>query len=165
MIFAIMGLPGSGKTYLASNIAYTLKAFHTNTDSVRKKLNLKGVYTEEAKEKVYKAMFKEVEEKLSKYPFCIIDATFSKQAYRQKAIDYFASLDVEIRFVETIADEEIIQQRVNKARKDSEADYKVYQKIKAAFDPMPEPHLRLDTGKYSVETLTDRFLEHFNLTM
>ena len=44
MLIAVMGLPGSGKSYFAHKLAGKLKAIYIGSDQVREKLDLLGEY-------------------------------------------------------------------------------------------------------------------------
>ncbi|MFW5687704.1 MAG: AAA family ATPase [Bacteroidota bacterium] len=143
MILIFFGLPASGKSYLSEKAAKEWDAIHLNTDIIRKELNLQGEYDEHSKQLVYDEMLHQMAQHATQNRHVIVDGTFEKrqnrQQYRQKARE----LNQEIYFVELRAKEDTIKERMKSDRKHSEADFKVYQKIKSHFDQPQEPHLIL----------------------
>jgi hypothetical protein len=61
------------------------------------------------------------------------------------------------------AEEETIRQRVSEDREDSEAGLAVYQKIKEKYEPIPEPHLTLNSTHQSVEEMIERTIANLSL--
>lgn len=82
------GLSGSGKSYLAKQLAKTLPAMHLNSDIIRKalagyaplsrtKANLgEGIYTPQMSYKTYQSLLNQAESLLKSGASVIVDATF-----------------------------------------------------------------------------------------
>jgi len=143
----IMGLPGTGKTYLANELSKSIAATHISSDAIRKIIKKRGQYQQDDKQEVYREMQKQMEAILEKNEAVILDATF----YQQKVRDEFQSLakqfTKDIFWILTTADEAIIKTRVSKKRPDSEADFKVYQLIKNQFEPIQSEYLEIKTDE------------------
>jgi predicted kinase len=147
-LIMVMGLPGSGKTYFAKALAAHIGATHYNSDRIRKEATQAVRYTEADKARVYEDLFARVTEALAQGGTVIVDATFSKAAYRQAYVQWTAAHKVPVHLLYMEAAEAVIAERVGKKRPDSDADFAVYQKIKADYEPIAENYqvLRSDEG-------------------
>ncbi len=88
MIIMVFGLPGSGKSYFSRHLQQETGAGYFNTDMIREELNLKGIYSEKAKQLVYDKLVEKASEQLDKGLDVIVDGTFHKQKRR----DLFTSI-------------------------------------------------------------------------
>jgi predicted kinase len=150
LIVLVCGLPGVGKTRLASELAPLMSAVVLSTDKIRKELIPKPTYTREEKELIYDVMllitrYLHNEASVS----CILDATFNTEESRRTARIKLASVSPEqIYIVECICPEDIVISRL-KARKGdySDADIEIYRKMKQAYEPVKEKqrHIVIDT--------------------
>ena len=143
MLIIVMGLPGSGKTYFAKAFASKFGALHTNSDTIRKELYHKPNYHPEDKAIVYRALFDFVTKGLKEGKDVVIDATFSRQTYRQPYFDFADQHHIPCFVILMEADEAIIKERVQKKRPDSDADFAIYLKIKAEYEKLDKEHLLL----------------------
>jgi predicted kinase len=162
MNIAIFGLPGSGKTFLAKELAKRINGLHISSDTVRKELKKRGKYNEKAKLEVYHAMLKLMDAAIKHKQNVVLDATFYKENIRslfeKKAGEYHNPL----YFIEMRAAESVIKERVDKKRPDSEADFEVYLKIKNEFEPLREDHLVLYPDHEELDKMLDRVLSYTN---
>lgn len=159
----ISGLPGTGKSYFARHLAARLNAVHLFTDQIREQLNLKGQYDEASKRTVYKEMKRRLKEALEAGKHVVVDATFVKKALRQAFVEAAETLKVDYCFIVMTASETVIEERINRARKYSEADFKIYEKLKAEFEPFEHPYLMLDSGRMEVEAMIEQAMGYANL--
>ncbi|MEQ9377645.1 MAG: ATP-binding protein [Imperialibacter sp.] len=162
MMVIIAGLPGSGKTYLATRLAARLGAVHISSDRVRKTMGALGKYSPKEKLNVYSEMIKLTEKALRNGETVLVDATF----YQQKMRDSFAKLATElatpVAVIEVWANEKLARQRVSKHREDSEAGVETYERIKAAFDEITQPHLRLESLDTNIDSMLSKSIEYIN---
>lgn len=163
MLVIIFGLPGSGKSYFANQLSHVLAIPHLKSDDARDTIDKRGDYDPESKATVYQTLITKAEEQLATYTAVIVDATFHKKWMREiveaKAHEHNQSL----RFIQLVADEAIIQQRVNKNRPDSDADYDIYQKLKAEADPLQASHLILDSSQQKMNFMLKQAYAFLNI--
>lgn len=157
----VMGLPGSGKTYFARSICDELHGLHINSDIIRKELNQTPQYSSTEKQHVYEAMFDRVCQALKEGNIVVVDATFSKHQYRKPYYDFTQKNSILLYHFLLQANESTIAKRLVKKRPDSDADFEVYKKIKAEFEPVKTKHLVLQSGK-SLAEMIKQSLDYIN---
>jgi predicted kinase len=161
MIIIVIGLPGTGKTTFSRGLAERLGALHLNTDIIRDQLDLRGQYDRKTKSLIYNTMRDKAAEALQKEQSVILDGTFYKKKLRRDYINFAKKQNSAIKWIELKATETAIKERVKQKRKYSEADFSVYQKIKAAFEPMQQDCLELRNDKNTpIETLVEQALSY-----
>ena len=149
MLVLIAGLQGTGKTFISKKLVPSLSAEHLSTDIIRRKLLSERTYSEEEKSRVYDALFEKTSELLSQNKSVIIDGTFYKKELRERAQAIAEKNNSSFHKILCIASNEIVKERINLCeRKETktEADFSVYEKTKAIFEPLELPFLELDTS-------------------
>ena len=159
----ITGLPGTGKTTLASALAEDLGVRHLNTDMIRAELGIQGHYDPESKRAVYQEMLRRAEEELSAGRDVVIDGTFYPGETRKMFRKLARRHDADLRWIELHANEETIRRRVAKERPFSEADFEIYQKIKADYEPLGIGHLVLWSDEMPLSDLIRRAKDYLTL--
>lgn len=147
MIIIVIGLPGTGKTTFSRGLAEFLGALHLNTDIIRDQLCLRGQYDQKTKNLIYGCMRDRAAEALKKGQTVVLDGTFYKQKIRNDFIAFAKKQTSTIKWIELKATEMAVKERVEQKRQYSEADYTVYLKVKAAFEPMEQDCLELWNDK------------------
>ena len=158
----VVGLPGTGKTTFARALSTAIDAKHLNSDIVRHDAGKRGHYDTASKAAIYNEMLNRTEDYLKNHQEVVIDATFYKNIFRKPYQLLAKKYDVDIKWIEIKADEDIIKQRVSKKREFSEADYEVYRRIKEDYEPLEMAHLILWSDQLSVEEMifqTKEFLK------
>ncbi len=164
VLLVMMGLPGSGKTYLAQKLAARIDALHLMTDSIRKQiLGLpvgggqfdgygKGIYAPSVSRKTYREMYRRGRLYLSRGQTVLLDATFLHEDYRNEARDLARRAGVPVLFVHADCPEKTVITRMRRRARQggfSDADIAVYRRMKQRFrKPKPGGDLvRVDTRK------------------
>ncbi|MFN8395239.1 MAG: AAA family ATPase [Bacteroidia bacterium] len=149
----VSGLPGSGKTYFAKRLAPALGACYFSTDVMRKTKTPDRTYSYAERASVYQELLDRVDKTLHAAQTVVMDATFYKKelrdAFEQAAVRAMAK----VVWIEVVADEEVVKERLSHPREDSEADYAIYLKMKAEHEPIQETHLVLHSDQSSVEDM------------
>ncbi|HHM20646.1 MAG TPA: ATP-binding protein [Bacteroidetes bacterium] len=149
----VAGLPGTGKTTFARALAAATGAVHLNSDMVRQKMGKQGQYDPASKEIVYKELLHRTAQHLKNNRAVVVDATFYKNKMRKPFIELANKENAPVFWIKIKADENTIKKRVDKKRRYSEADFEVYKKIKATFEPLQLPHLTLWSDRQTVEEM------------
>lgn len=154
MIVVLIGLSGSGKSFVA-NILHREFGFEwIRSDQIRKEMAgieptqkvkvgfSEGIYSEEWTRRVYERMLDLAEEKLREGKNVVLDATFLKAWQREKVEERFPSAV----FIWVIAKEEEIIKRLSSRQDISDAGVETYLRQKEIFEP-PEGVPTLDTSE------------------
>jgi predicted kinase len=156
----VCGLPGSGKSFFAERLASVINGLHISSDTTRQQLQQADKYGDQAKIQVYQEMLKLMEKAIWNKQNTVLDATFYKAMIRNLFKERAGQLNSPLYFIEMRADESTIRDRVSEKRKESEADFKVYLKIKSDFEPLKEEHLVLHSGKEQLNDMLGKALTY-----
>jgi predicted kinase len=141
------GVPGSGKSSLARELAGAANFTVVRSDLVRKELAgvapearpgrdfATDIYSPEWTERTYAACRQRAEALLWEGRRVIVDATFREEERRRNFIDAARRLAVPVHWFECHADGETIRQRLAARRNDaSDADWAVYEQSVATWE-------------------------------
>jgi predicted kinase len=162
VIVIVFGLPGSGKSFFAVKLAGMIKADYINSDQVRRAMFTVREYSEREKLSVYNQMLVQMHKALQQHKNLVLDATFHTNDIRKKFLDTAEGFD-DIIFIEIIAKESLIKERLKRPRKDSEADFEVYQKIKKQCEPLKTDHLILQSTDDNITEMLERTAAYLHL--
>lgn len=154
-LIVVTGLPGSGKTKVAKEIAKGYGAELLSSDVLRREVAAVPVYTEQKKLGVYDRMFERAEKALGQKQNVVMDATFYRAELRKNTKKIAWKFKAKFLLIECVADEAVIKERLEQRFMDnkhqSDADWGVYEKIKGQFERINEKHKILDTSAGSIE--------------
>ena len=162
MIVIVFGLPGSGKSYFASHLASMINADYINSDKVRRTMFDIRTYSIKEKLTVYNEMLAQIREAVRQHINLVLDATFYKNDIRKKFLNGAEDIDG-IIFIEVRAEESLIRERLKRPRKDSEADFEVYKKIKKQWEPLYENHLILQSTDGNIKDMLEKTADYLHL--
>jgi predicted kinase len=165
MIIIVFGLPGSGKTYLASRLAKKIGVKRISSDVLRKELVKSPTYSKDEKLLIYKKMFEIMCDYVSNREHLIIDGTFYKAAMRNTYIKQIELQGGEIKFIEIKADKAIIKERLSHERINSDADYHIYELIAREFEPYIEDHLILHSTNDNIVELLETAISYLAIKL
>jgi predicted kinase len=160
------GLPASGKSTIAQELASTIQVKVLQSDRVRKKLfglqpstsmDLpfeKGIYSYEAAALTYGKLLLLAQEELEKSRSVILDATYGSPHHRDEVIRLARDMDANIMFVECIAPYPMLKKRLREREaKPAASDARLHhlKHFKARFEPLSEMRdelrIRVNTAK------------------
>lgn len=144
-----MGLPGTGKTTLAKELAQKIGAVHLNTDRIRTELGMRGKYSAKHKARIYEEMKRQMVNYLEAGETVIVDGTFSRADLRREFLQEAQILGMPWHVFFLEASEDLIKKRVSEKRTFSEADFTVYKRVKESYDLITIPHSKLFSGAES----------------
>lgn len=159
MVVIVIGLPGSGKSFFASQLAKMMHADYINSDQVRKTMMPPGHYSLQEKHSVYSQMLSRAVELVNQNREVILDATFYKSSIREQYKEALSHI-TSVKFIEVTATESLIKDRLSLSRKDSEADYEVYKTIRAEWEPLQKPHLVLQSTNDNIAELLEAAIDY-----
>jgi predicted kinase len=162
MIVIVAGLPGSGKSYFAEHLAEKLDATYINSDHTRLSLRAAGKYSYTERLNVYKAMLTQTAQLLEENRNVLVDATFFHHTMREMFVRLAQGYNVPIRFIEIVADEQVIRERLKKPRRYSEANYTVYEQVRNEFEPIVMPHLTLESTNDNLESMLHSAVDYIS---
>jgi hypothetical protein len=152
MLVVVTGLPATGKSTIAKNLAKGLHGTLLRTDLIRKELLPRPSYTKEEKELIYDVMLLVARYLLRSGVTVVLDGTFYKRGLRGKVYAVAARTKSNLKIVECACPEHVIRRRMERRarrkRKLSDADYGVYKKIAAQFEPIRRKHIVVDTSMF-----------------
>jgi aminoglycoside phosphotransferase family enzyme/predicted kinase len=162
-LFTIGGLPGTGKSSLASLWAERLGALYLNSDALRKEMagggpsapgkNLfrGGIYTPEWTKRTYGEMARRAEESLRAGRSVVLDATFARRSHRRTAAAAARRAGARLISVECRCSEKTVRERLRRrARRGaslSDADWDIYLAIKKEYAAPRRETVRVDTDR------------------
>lgn len=144
MVVIVFGLPGSGKSFFAERLAAELGADYINTDRVRKEMFPKPSYSDEEKSLLYKKLLDEVYHHAHARKVLVLDGTFHLQKIRADFIKLSSDLNIDLKWIEVIANDDLIKERLSKEREYSDADYSIHKLIKEEYEPFSnDDHIKI----------------------
>jgi len=151
-IIIMCGLMATGKSFIAAKLAKRLGVAVLRSDEIRKDLHgversqhrfdiyREGIYTANATERTYEALFNAAERSLAQGRSVILDASFMSYEHRHRAHELALGAKVRFRLIECTAPEEVVKERL-KARlmqtdEPSDGRWEIFDSQKAAFQPI-----------------------------
>ena len=176
VLFTICGLTGTGKSTIASKIAIDHHAQLISTDVVRKELQginrfekhyngyEKGLYTPEKIDLTYKVVLEKANSFLKKRENVVLDATFQKKIYRDRAHNIAKKNHAVFLIIQCICSEDEVKKRLDerlKKRSISDGRWEIYLQQKKTFQAIKQDEKQhvvvIDTGNTSYEYRMNMF--------
>jgi aminoglycoside phosphotransferase family enzyme/predicted kinase len=178
-LLLMCGLPASGKSFLARDLARALRAVLLRSDTRRKLMaGLRptaraggavgeGLYGPERKAAVYRALLDDAVRHLGAGHSVLVDATFTARAERDRFVDAAERAGLPYQLVHVTAPEDLVLERLAARARDpgavSDADEAVYRAARASFEPpeeVPAAHrLEVESGRGPAELGSARVIE------
>ncbi|MGD9121345.1 MAG: AAA family ATPase [Desulfobacterales bacterium] len=164
-IWVICGLPASGKSTIAGELATILRVAVLRSDVVRKELFgldpeapqieafEEGIYSKEASSHTYAKLLLLAQEEVKKGGSVILDATYASEHQRDGVLCLAKDMDANIIFVECMVPYQTLKKRLierEAAVAISDARLQHLKQFRAQFEPLAEIrdelHIRVDTN-------------------
>lgn len=155
----VSGLPGTGKSFFCRKLAEKLPFVILASDTLRKVLFPHPQYDEGESKQLFAACHAFIEELLKKGIPIIFDATNLLERHREYLYHAGEKAGAKLILVCVEAPAEVVQQRLLARRKgvdlesDSEADWKVYQKMRSRKEKIFRNHFVVDTSRDITEAI------------
>ena len=156
----LSGLPGSGKTHLATQIAARMPIAVLESDRLRKVLFERPSYSQRESGRLFSAIHGLLDSLLARGIPCLLDATNIIEAHRRSLYAIAERRGVRLVIVSVETPHEIALSRLASKSGDevSDADAGIYEKMRRDYEPIEHDHLVVDgTGDAGAEA--ERVLE------
>jgi aminoglycoside phosphotransferase family enzyme/predicted kinase len=179
VLVVMSGLSGSGKSHVAGGVASRLGAAFLRSDTTRRRIFGSvleeergaeaygaGIYTEDARERVYEALHERAAERLRAGLPVVLDATYARVADRAAALRLADVTDTPVLVLHVDADEETVRgrmiQRAEEPAGASDARWETYIAQRERFeapDEVPPDQLVSIDGAAPLRQSVERVLE------
>ena len=154
VLVMLTGLPGTGKSNLAGQLAEVLPFAIVESDQVRKILFPQCEYTGEESQWVHRTCHALMDKLLMKGVRVIYDATNLHERHRELVYRLADAREVKLIVVKVVSPEAVASQRLRHRQGDvkddddvSDADVKVYRRMSRSVDPIRRNHVVVDTSR------------------
>ena len=165
----LCGLPGTGKSYFARELARRAPFVWLNSDRTRKLLVDRPSYSRREHRRVFSAMHVLTRGYLRDGYSVVFDATNLNENVRRPLYESADAVGVEPLIIRFTADRELVRRRLNDRSEgvgeasQSDATWDVYSRMAVADQPVPRPHL-LVTGPEDVAGALEETLRRMGVT-
>ena len=162
----MMGLPGTGKSTVARELAAALGGVVISKDEVRAAAFPEAVrdYSEEQDDLAMEMVYQAAAFVLRRFPgmVVVIDGrTFSKEKQVVRVIEWAASVKTVKRFIECVCDDEVARERLRAGQASAgNRDFELYRKLKEEADGIEVERLVIDTGAVEMSAAVERAREY-----
>jgi len=151
VFIVVSGLPGTGKSYFCSQLAERLPVIILESDALRKTLFSSPGYSSQESLRLFRACHLLIERLLKKGVSLIFDATNLSERYREYLYSIAERLDVKLVLVHVEAPPGVVYERLKARQENSEtksdADWKVYQRMKPSVQKIRRNYYAVDTSR------------------
>ena len=167
-LFVMSGLPGSGKSTIADELAKAMRVPVLSIDPIEAAMWASGLPRSDTGLAAYYVARAIAAENLRLGQTVIIDAVNPVEAAREMWRSLAAEFDLPVTFIEvTCSDEEIHEARINARVRGipgmSEVTWERVLERKQEFEPWAGKRLQLDTSNQDLESLITQALEYLPL--
>ena len=151
-LVVLSGLPASGKSHLAREIAMRHPLAVLNSDALRRTMVKRPTYSQKESARLFAAIHALLEDLLRRGIPALLDATNLKEAHRRPVYEIAERTGARLLLIEVRASDDIIRQRLKARRTNenaadlSEATVEVYKMMREEAEPIARPHLVVDTS-------------------
>jgi predicted kinase len=150
---AVSGLPGTGKSYFCRKLAERLPLVILESDAMRRVLFPQPGYSPQESARLFRALYLLIEHLLRRGISLVLDATNLSERFRERLYSIADRLGVRLILVRVEAPPEVVYERLRvrqqaaSPQNKSDADWAVYQKMKAGAERLQRNHYAVDTSR------------------
>lgn len=148
----MVGAPGSGKSFLGRTISVALGARLLQTDAVRKEMFPEPRYSSDEAAAVYAVCHRRIAAELAHGASVVFDGTNLREHRRQILYHLAAQARAALVIVVAYASESTVRERLRQRAEgvdpqdQSDATWQVYQRMRRDAEPVPRPHIMVNTA-------------------
>jgi len=163
-LLIMVGAPGSGKSYLGRILSEALRAELIQTDAVRKELFPDPRYTSAEASTVYTTCHRRIAAGLAEGQCVVFDGTNLREKRRRTLYQMAERAKATVMVVIAYASEPTIRARLQHRAEggdpqdQSDADWAIYLRMRRDTEPVPRPHIIVNTEVSPGPVI--RLLEH-----
>lgn len=150
VLVILSGLPGTGKTYFSKELSKRLSFVTLESDALRRILNPIPNHGKSESTRLFAAIHLLCERLIREGHSVIVDATNLSEKHRQHFYDIADRSGIKLVIVQVKAPSSLVKDRLDKRVKEcgsnSDADWKVYLRMKKSVDKIKRKHYSLDTS-------------------
>ncbi len=150
-LVVLVGLPASGKSRVAGELRERTGAVVFESDALRRFLFPQRTYSARESQQLFAAIHAAIDELLSEGTTVVLDATNLAEAERAPLREMAARWDAKLVFVRVTAPDSLIRRRLaSRSVHDidgSEADVRVYERMRSRVEELRQPHHIVDTSQ------------------
>ncbi len=164
VLVVLSGLPGTGKSTFARRLRERLPLLVLETDALRKALVGEPRHTRGESNRLFAACHQLVQELLTQGIPMIFDATNLQESHREPLYRIAEITAAKVILVQTTAPPEVVRERLQRRQQEkapqdnSQADWRVYQRMRLSVDPIRRDHLVADTS-IDVEPVLEKVVQ------
>jgi len=150
---AVSGLPGTGKSYFCRKLVERLPLVILESDALRKELFSQPNYSPQESARLFRALHLLVERLLKRGISLVLDATNLSERLRERLYNIADRLGVRLILVRVDAPPEVVFERLKVRQQEastqnsSDADWAVYQRMRATVEDMRRNHYAVNTSR------------------
>ncbi len=163
----VSGLPGTGKSYFCRQLVERVPLAILESDSLRKLLFPSPSYSAQESSRLFQACSRLIEELLRRGISLALDATNLEEHHRERFYHIAEQVGANLIIVRIDAPPELVHQRLEQRSKgmnpkdSSEADWRVYRRMKPAAQRIRRNHFAVDTSK-DITPVIDKIVRRIN---
>ncbi|MBI2847193.1 MAG: ATP-binding protein [Chloroflexi bacterium] len=153
ILVLVIGLPGTGKSFLSRRLAERFPFLILETDALRRVLVQQPQYSAEENARLFRACHAIIEELLERGIPIIFDATNLVEHHRERLYHIVEQNKGKLILIRVKASSETVRERLNKRLEKvtpedhSTADWTTYQRMRSSVEAIPRNHFVVDTTK------------------
>jgi len=141
------GLPGVGKSAASAHLTERLSAIRHRSDVIRKELFADPEYTAAETAATYDELLDRTRDDLAAGSAVVLDATFKTSQLRDRAAAVAYETNAGFKLICVVCDQDVVETRIeNRTGSVSDADLRVYYRLKESFEPIDREHVVVDNS-------------------